>query len=106
MDNDKFQAHITEIDIALHNNSDSTILTNTFDDDINCKNEDYTNTKLTDRNSGGPILKEMLDQGPSAKAPSCSGLMPNNPSTRTWKRFSMGLKTSFPSDEEIHAGSK
>ena len=38
-DNDKFQAHIKEIDIALNNNTDSAMLTNNHDDDIECRKD-------------------------------------------------------------------
>lgn len=106
MDNDKFQVHIKEIDTALNNNSNPTELTNILDDDINCKNDEHADAGLSDRNSGGPILKGMLDQGPNTKALSCIGPMTNNPSTRTWKRITTGPKTSFSNTEETHAGSK
>lgn len=89
-DNEKFLAHIKEIDIALDHNPDISVLTNTLDNDNDCRTADLADIELTDMNSGGPILGETLDQGPSAKALSCSGPMNNNPNNRTWKRITMG----------------
>ena len=57
-------------------------------------------------NSGGPILGETLDQGPSAKALLCSGPMNNNPNNRNWKRITMGPKHANLNLERTHAGSK
>ena len=54
-DNDKFQAHIKEIDIALNNNADSAVLTNNLDDDIECMNFEGADKETTDSRSGGPI---------------------------------------------------
>ena len=54
-DNDKFQAHIKEIDIALNNNADSAVLTNNLDDDIECRNFEGADKETTDSRSGGPI---------------------------------------------------
>ena len=105
-DNDKFQAHIKEIDIALNNTSDSPTLTNNLDDDINCRNGEGADKDLTESKSGGPIQVEMLDQGLSTKAIACSGPLTNSPFIRTWKRINMGPKITTPITEETHVGSK
>ena len=83
-DNDKFQVHIKEIDIALNNNSDSVALTTNLGD-IDCRNGEGADKELADSKSGGPIRVEMLDQGPSTKAIACSGPLTNSPIIRTWK---------------------
>ena len=72
-DNDKFQAHIKEIDIALNNNTDSAVLTNNLDDDIECRNFRGADKETIDSKSGGPIQVDMSDQGPSTKAIACNG---------------------------------
>ena len=105
-DNEKFQAHIKEIDIALNNNTDSAVLTNNLDDDIDCRNVGGADKETTDSRSGGPIQVDMLDQGPSIKAIACNGPQTNSPITRTWKRITLGLKLTTPVIEESHAGSK
>ena len=105
-DNDKFQVHIKEIDIALNNNSDSVALTNNLDGDIDCRNDEGADEELVDNKSGGPILVEMLDQGPSTKAIACCGPLTNSPIIRTWKRINMGSKIATLITEETHAGSK
>ena len=105
-DNDKFQAHIKEIDIALNNNNDSVVLTNNLDDDIECRNFGGADKELTDSKSDGPIQVDMLDQGPSTKAIACNGPQTNSPIIKTWKRITMGPKIATPVTEETHAGSK
>ena len=72
-DNDKFQAHIKEIDIAFNNNTDSAVLTNNLDDDIECRNFRGADKETIDSKSGGPIQVDMSDQGPSTKAIACNG---------------------------------
>ena len=105
-DNDKFQAHIKEIDIALNNNTDSTVLTNNLDDDIECRNFGGADKETTKSKSGGPIQVDMLDQGPSAKAIACSGPQINSPITRTQKIITLGPKIATSVTEETHARSK
>nr|POF05361.1 hypothetical protein CFP56_41524 [Quercus suber] len=106
LDNDKFQAHIKEIDEALNNNFDSTALINNLDDDIDCRNGEGANKEFADSKSGGPIQVEMLDQGPSTKTITCGGPLTNSPILRTWKRINMGPKFATPATEETHARSK
>ena len=105
-DNDKFQAHIKEIDIALNNNTDSAMLTNNLDDDIECRNFEGADKETINSKSGGPIQVDMLDQGPSTKAIACSGPQINSPITRTCKRITLGPKIATPVIEETHVGSK
>ena len=104
--NEKFQAHIKEIDIALNNGANISKLTNIFDDDIDCRIAKPANKALTDMNISGPVGEEMLDQGPNANAHLDSGPIINNPTSRTWKRIITGPKAANPNSEEIHAGSK
>ena len=105
-DNKKFQAHIKEIDIAFNNGLNISELTNIFYDDIDCKTVESIDKALTDMNISGPIVEEMLDQGPNAKGCLDSGPVINNPNSRTWKRIITGPKVANPNSEENHAGSK
>ena len=106
IDNEKFLAHIMEIDIALNNCPSISVLTNNLDDDNDCRAADHADIALTDMNSGGPVLKKTLDQSPSTKALPYSGPMNNNPNSRTWKRITTGPKLANPNSEETHVGSK
>ncbi|KAK7851048.1 hypothetical protein CFP56_043111 [Quercus suber] len=82
-DNEKFQAHIKDIDIALNNGPDISELTNNFDDDIDCWTAEPTDKVLTDMNISGLVVEEMLDQGPTTKACMDSGPIINNPTSKT-----------------------
>ena len=104
--NEKFQAHIKEIDIALNNGANISKLTNIFDDDIDCRIAKSANKALTDMNISGPVGEEMLDQGPNANAHLDSGPIINNPTSRTWKRIITGSKVANPIFEESHAGTR
>ena len=105
-DNKKFQAHIKEIDIALNNGPNISELTNIFYDDIDCRIVEPDEKALTDMNISGPIVEEMLDQGPNAKGCLDSGPVINNPNSKTWKRIITGPKVANLNSEENHAGSK
>ena len=105
-DNKKFQAHIKEIDIALNNGPNFSELTNIFDDNIDCRIGEPADKALTDMNISGPVVEEMLGQGPKTKARLDSGPIINNLQSRTWKRINTGPKVAHPSSEENHARTK
>nr|POE61761.1 hypothetical protein CFP56_75757 [Quercus suber] len=106
IDNEKFQAHIKEIDMALNNGPNISKLTNISNDDIDCRTDEAADKALTDMNISGPVVEELLDQGPNTKAPLDSGPIINNPMSRTWKRITTGPRIANPNSEENHVGSK
>ena len=100
--------HIQEIDTALNNGPHISALTNLFDDDDDCRSTDLADKALIELNSGGHVVEEMLDQGPSTMV-CCSrpsGHIVNNLNSRTWKRIITGLKITNPNSVETHARSK
>ena len=97
-DNDKFQAHIKEIDIALNNNTDSAMLTNNHDDDIECRNFGGTDKETTDSKSGGPIqLRHLRNLKMSASQEWKVRIFRNLLKLKTrqvWQRFSRTMINS------------
>ena len=106
IDNEKFQAHIQEIDDALINGPALSSVTNTIDDDLDCKTTETADNMLIELRSGGPALEVMLDQGLNKMVYSGSGPIINNPTPRTWKRVLTGPKITNPISEDSHAGNK
>ena len=106
IDSEKFQAHIQEIDDALINGPALSSVTNTIDDDLDCKTTETADNTLTELRSGGPALEVMLDQGLNKMVYSGSGPIINNPTPRTWKRVLTGPKITNPISEDSHAGNK
>ena len=106
IDSEKFQEHIQEIDDALINGPALSSVTNTIDDDLDCKTTETADNTLTELRSGGPALEVMLDQGLNKMVYSGSGPIINNPTPRTWKRVLTGPKITNPISEDSHAGNK
>ena len=104
--NEKFQAHIKEIDTALNNGPNISGLTNIFDDNIDCRTIEPVDKVLTDMNISRPVTEEMLGQGPNTRGRLDSGPNINSPQSRTWKRIITGPKVANPISEESHAGTR
>nr|POE65820.1 hypothetical protein CFP56_13905 [Quercus suber] len=101
-DREKFQVHIQEIDDALINDHATSSV-------IKAVTIETAENTLTEVRSSGPAVEIKLDQDPntmgfSGNGP--SGLIINNPTPRTWKRVTHGLKTTNPYSEDSHAGYK
>ena len=116
IDNEKFQAHIQEIDDALINGPAPFSVTKSSDDALDCRIDDTldcrttkaADNKMTDMKRGGPAV-EKLDttsnmMGCSGGGP--SGLPFTNPASKTWKRVQTGPKIISPKSEDYHAGNK
>ena len=107
-DNEKFQAHIQEIDDVLINGPAPSSVTNTIDDALDCRTTKTADNTLPELKRGGPAV-EILDHDLnkmdySGSGP--SGLIFNNPAPRTWKRVPTGPKITSPISEDSHAGNK
>ena len=115
-DNEKFQAHIQEIDDALINDPAPFSVTKTSDDALDCRIDDTidckitkeADNKMTELKRGGPAV-EKLDNTSNKMA--CSGSGPsgplvNNPASKTRKRVQTGPKIISPKSEDYHAGTK
>ena len=115
-DNEKFQAHIQEIDDALINGPAIPSVTNATNDDRDCRTKELADNTLTDLRSGGLTVEFSLDQslqpmvssgsGPINMGLSSNGPMTNNPPPRTWKRILTGPKIINSASEDAHAGKK
>uniref|UniRef100_A0A7N2N0Z6 CCHC-type domain-containing protein n=1 Tax=Quercus lobata TaxID=97700 RepID=A0A7N2N0Z6_QUELO len=108
-DKEKFQAHIQEIYDALLNGIAISSVTNTINDDCDCRTKEMADNTLPELRSGGPDVDVTLNQRPQAMV--CSGIGPNGPITnnpipRTWKRVITGPKIINPTSEDAHAGNK
>ena len=115
-DNEKFQAHIQEIDDALINSPAISSVTNDTNDERDCRTENLADNTLTALRSGGIAVEVLLDQspqhmgslgsGPINMGLSSNGPITNNPPPRTWKRILTGPKTTNSSSEDNHARNK
>ena len=106
---EKFKAHIQEIDDAIFNGTAISLVTNTTNDDHDCKNKDKVDNTLPEMRNGGPDVDVTLDQGLQAMV--CLGSGPNgpitnNPASRTWKKVIIRPKIINPTFEDAHAGNK
>ena len=108
-DKEKFQAHIQEIDDALLNGIAISSVTNTTNDDLDCRTKEMADNTLPELRSGGSDVDVTLDQGPQAMVYSGSGPngpITNNPIPKTWKRVITGPKIINPTSEDAHVGNK
>ena len=115
-DNEKFQAHIQEIDDAIINGPAPFSVTNAIDDALGCRIDDALDCRITkaadntmtELKRGGPAV-ELLDN--TSNKMDCSGsgpsgLLVTNPASKTWKRVPTGPKIINPNSEDYHAGNK